>query len=128
MPNSRRRARRWSRVELPFVPAGAVTYEQSPLVKPVRAVAPKLHPFGDDSIAAPVRRARNVLAFEALLHLVQPLFEWLTAVERSRLVGSPGAELRIPGPRREIGIGLCIGDTLDAALDANLAAERLPVK
>ncbi len=45
-----------------------------------------------------------------------------------RLLAGPGADLRLLGPGGEIGVGLGVGHRRHVAADADLTAQRLPVK
>src|SRR6185369_8162726 len=127
-PSERPRSWRSSWVEQPLGPIAVIQREQAPLVEAVGAIAPELDPLRDHAIAAPMWRARHVLAFEAGLGVLEALLESCAAIKRARLVRRPGAKLRIPRPAREIGIGLRVGHALHRTLDTDLAPERLPVK
>src|SRR6185503_10517785 len=109
-------------------PAVAAAREHAPLVQAMLARRPELDPVGNDAIAAPGGGPGHILPREPLLGLVEATLEGRPAVERARLVGRPGAELRIPAPRGEVGIGFRVGGTLDPALDADLAAQGFPVE
>src|SRR5690606_3404116 len=76
----------------------------------------------------PARRSRHLLSLEARLHRGEARLERLAAVERSRLVARPGAELAVAAARREIGVGGGIGDRSGNPLDTDLPAQRFPVK
>src|SRR3546814_3507115 len=71
-----------------------------------------------------MRRARHLKPFVARLHGREPRLEGRAAIERTRLIRGPGAELRIAAAGGEIGIGLGIGDDAHGAFDANLPAQR----
>src|SRR3546814_5058893 len=75
-----------------------------------------------------MRRARHLKPFVARLHGREPRLEGRAAIERTRLIRGPGAELRIAAAGGEIGIGLGIGDDAHGAFDANLPAQRFPVE
>src|SRR3546814_7129680 len=65
---------------------------------------------------------------ETRLHPGEARLEGRAGLERPRLVARPGAELAVAAARREIGVGDAVGDRRDRPLDADLAAQRLPVK
>src|SRR3954452_7890320 len=90
--------------------------------------APKFDALRYDTIAAPGWRSGNVTSVEPTLHLLEPLLEGRPAVERARLVGRPGAKLRISRATGEIGVGFRIRYAFDAAFDTHLSAQRLPVE
>src|SRR3546814_4004725 len=94
----------------------------------MRANLPECDTLGRHAPARPARRARNVAPLETRLHFGEARLESRAAVERARLVARPGAELAIAAARREIGIGDAVRDRRDRPFDADLAAQRLPVK
>ena len=102
--------------------------KELPTKEAVRPIVPELDPFGDHAIAAPVRRAGNVLALEAARHFVEATFKRLTAVEGPRLVGSPCAEPGVAAAAREIGVCLLVAHALDRPFDTHLPSQRLPMK
>jgi hypothetical protein len=93
-----------------------------------RTILPEFDALGQDAIARPVRRARHRTVAEALGHGGDALFEHRAAGDRARLVRGPGADLALPRPRREIGVGLRRRDGLHRSLDTDLAEQRLPVE
>lgn len=99
-----------------------------PFVQPMRAVLPELDPLRRHAVAAPMRRARDGLAGEALFHLREAGFERRARIQRLGLVAGPSAELRIAGAAREIGIAFGIRGAGDGTFDADLPAQRLPMK
>ena len=56
------------------------------------------------------------------------LFEGKTAFQRLRLLAGPGSDLGLFRPGREIGVGLRFAHRRHLAADADLPAQRLPVK
>src|SRR5436309_2884283 len=97
-------------------------------MEPMWTVTPEFDSVGHDAVAAPMRRPPDVGAFKPPPHLFEAQLERLSAVERPRLIRGPGAELRIPCPRGEIGVGLSVGHALHGALDTHLPPQRLPVE
>src|SRR5579872_1402754 len=59
------------------------------LVHPVRAALPELDARRGEQIAAPRMRTRDVVAFEALLEVSEPLLEEPVRLQRLALLGSP---------------------------------------
>ena len=103
-------------------------HEQRAFVQAMRPVLPEVDSLGRHAPARPAGRTRHVLPFEARLHFGKAAFEAFTRVERTRLLAGPGAELAVAAARREIGISGCVVDGRYRAFDANLSAQRLPVK
>src|SRR3546814_1599458 len=98
--------------------------EQPPFVETVRAILPEFDAQRGNAIARPMWRARHLKPFVARLHGREPRLEGRAAIERTRLIRGPGAELRIAAAGGEIGIGLGIGDDAPGAFDANLPGQR----
>src|SRR3546814_12249269 len=99
-----------------------------PILETVRAILPEFDAERGNALARPMRRARHLKPFVARLHGREPRLEGRAAIERTRLIRGPGAELRIAAAGGEIGIGLGIGDDAHGAFDANLPAQRFPVE
>src|SRR5260370_27421352 len=95
----------------------------------MRPFLPEFDPRWAHPEAGPIRRPRyrGALGILPAEHR-EAAFQRLAAVERPRLVGGPGADPAVARPGREIGVGLAVGDRCSRALDANLSAQRLPVK
>src|SRR5689334_25348021 len=86
-----------------------VAAEFDAVVQAERAVVPELDAQRRDAPAAPARRARH-LAKEVLRgDLGDRLLEREAALQRLRLLAGPGAELGLPRPGGEIGVGLGLG-------------------
>src|SRR3546814_5233992 len=83
-----------SRVEQSFGPAAPIAGEQPPFVETVRAILPEFDAERGNAIARPMRRARHLKPFVARLHGREPRLEGRAAIERTRLIRGPGAELR----------------------------------
>src|SRR3546814_17286821 len=93
-----------SRVEQSFGPAAPIAGEQPPFVETVRAILPEFDAERGNATARPMRRARHLKPFVARLHGREPRLEGRAAIERTRLIRGPGAELRIAAAGGEIGI------------------------
>src|SRR5258708_8716579 len=94
----------------------------------MRAILPEFEGAWDKFKSSPMGWTRDRPVLEPLLHLFVPRFEEFTILKGPGLVGSPGAQLRIPRARSEISIRDVVWDTLHSAFDAHLAPERFPVE
>src|SRR5581483_5793461 len=95
------------------------------VVQPVVAVLPELPRVRREPEAAPPLRPRR-LALQR--ELCDAPLEPLARLDRTALWRRGGGETRTERPRGEVRVRLGIGDPGDGALDAHLAAERLPVE
>src|SRR5260370_31436250 len=95
----------------------------------MRPFLPEFDPRWAHPEAGPIRRPRyrGALGILPAEHR-EAAFQRLAAVERPRLIGGPGADPAVARPGSEIGVGLAVGDRRRPALDADLPAQRLPVK
>src|SRR5215471_15837553 len=98
------------------------------VVQPKRAGTPELEGERDDAVSGPVGRTGNRADVEPGGVERHRFFERVAALERRGLLARPGADLGEPRAGREIGVRLSVVDDFDAAAQAHLAAERLPVK
>src|SRR5699024_531095 len=108
---------------------------QTPVVHPgppeavVQSVAParpRLDGIADDPPAAPRPRPGHRTPLEAFLGPRPGLLQLLAATHRRRLVGAPGADLRAPGPPREVRVQLLLPDRLGPAAEADRPEHRRP--
>src|SRR5258706_14489123 len=106
-------------------PGLALPAIKGPVGQPVRAALPELDRLRDEPVAAPVRRARRMVAELALLFREQFL--------QNRAIGHPFALRRGPGREaraqrtgREVGVRFLGADFLDHALDPHLALQIRP--
>src|SRR3546814_9325813 len=83
------------------LPISPIAGEQPPFVETVRAILPEFDAERGNAIARPMRRARHLKPFVARLHGREPRLEGRAAIERTRLIRGPGAELRIAAARSE---------------------------
>ena len=97
-------------------------------MQPERPVVPEFEAHRRNAPAAPAFRPRHLADKVLGRHLCDGLLEGKTAFQRLRLLAGPGADLRLFRPRREIGVGLGIRHRRHVAADADLPAQRFPVK
>src|SRR5580765_538015 len=71
------------------------------IVQTIFLALPKLDHFGPDTIAAPMRRARDIVG-ELPTKFFESLFKHGAALDRLTLIGCPGADLAAQRPRMEI--------------------------
>ena len=107
---------------------GRVAAKFDAVVQAERAIMPEFEPQRRNPPAAPARRPRHVADQVFGRDLGDRLFERKTALQGLRLLAGPGAELGLLRPGGEIGVGLGLGDRRHVAADADLPAQRLPVK
>src|SRR5512143_3176525 len=100
------------------------------VVQPRRAPLPEFDLLGHETIAAPVRRPRDVLARARVLRLDggEALLEHFPAGDRLALRRRPRAEACGARPLGEVRARFGVVDVLDRALDAHLALELGPVE
>src|SRR6266702_966698 len=108
--------------------AGRVTAKFDAVVEAEWAVVPELDARGRDAPAAPARRPRHLADNVFGRDLGDRLLEGEAALQLLRLLARPGADLGLLGPGGEIGVGLGLGHRRHVAADADLTAQRLPVK
>src|SRR3977135_581 len=94
----------WSRVELRYHPAFALALIDRAVMQAEGPVLPELDPPGNDPKARPVRRPRRGADGMFGGELGDPRFQRITAFQRPRLIGSPGADLAAARTGGEIGI------------------------
>src|SRR3954454_6063530 len=111
----------------PFL-AGRVTAKFDAVVQAEWAVVPELDTRRRDPPAAPARRTRHLADDVLGGDLGDRLLEGEAALELLRLLARPGADLRLLRAGGEIGVGLGLGHRRHVAADADLTAQRLPVK
>src|SRR5690242_11017676 len=92
----------------------------------VGAPLPELYGVGDDTKAAPVFRARNLLVLILRAQVGDPLFQLFAPGDHLALARRARAELAADGTAMEVGVGLLRRDRLDPSLDANLALHLWP--
>src|SRR5581483_8015262 len=97
-------------------------------MQPEGAILPKFQPARHQPETRPMSRPGNGADTEASGGLADLAFELEAALERARLRRGPGADLAAARPAGEIGIGLLGADRLGGALDADLAAQALPMQ
>src|SRR5512134_943125 len=124
-PAARRKPSTGSGSEALNRPARAGAGVEQPVVQPVGAPLPELHRLRQQPVAAPVRRARRVLAV-LVLHALEGALQRCTVGHALALCRGPGGEPGAERPRVEIGVGVRCRDFLRAALDAHLALELRP--
>ncbi len=92
------------------------------------AVLPELPRVRHKPVAEPRLGTRDVAAGECLFGLGDAALELGPVGYRLALPRRVRTDLRVAGPAGEICVGLRRRDVLDASLDANLPAERIPVE
>src|SRR6516225_2855628 len=97
-------------------------------MQPEWPLVPEFHHGGHDAVADPEWRSRHRPDGELGGFERDRLFEGVTAFERGRLPARPGADLGGARAAREIGVGLRRINGYDLAAQADLAAQRFPVK
>src|SRR2546430_6927970 len=105
-----------------------IAAEFDAVVQAERAVGPEFETLWLDAPAAPPLRARHFADHVFGGDLGDRLLEGKAALQRLRLLAGPGADLRLLRPRGEIGVGFLIAHRRHVATDADLTAQRLPVK
>src|SRR6516164_3513507 len=95
-------------------------------MQPKRPLLPEFYLLRYDTKAGPVGGPRHLALGKPARILAESLLKVGAASKESRLVGGPGADLAVPRPGGEVGVGLFVFDQLDQALDANLRIQRLP--
>ncbi len=93
----------------------------------VVTVDPELDGLGDEAVAAPERRQRNLDACESLLDVCNERVELGPTLERLRLGRRPGGELASSWACLPVLARLFRRQLVDDALDAHLPAELPPV-
>src|SRR5687768_7491566 len=108
-------------------PAVARAAIEQPVVQAVGAPLPELDRVRHHAIAAPVRRARRVIAM-AILFLQRFAFQLLPRGNPFALRGGPGGDARPERPRGEIRVGFRRADLLHRPLDAHLPLQLGPLE
>ena len=93
------------------------------VVQPRRAALPELDRVGHEAVAAPMRRARRVVAV-AFADGLFLRFERRAAVDHRTLLRRPCADARAERARREIAVTFFCAGFLDPAFDAHLRSSR----
>ncbi len=93
-----------------------------------RALVPEFNLFGHDAPARPVRWPRHCAEGEARGGERHFSLKFETPGHRLRLARSPRAKLAETRARREVGVGLRVGDWLDATFNADLPLKFRPMK
>src|SRR6476660_866620 len=93
-----------------------------------RRFAAEFDTCGVDAPTAPPLRARHVADHVFGGDQRDRLLEGEAALQRLRLLAGPGADLCLLRARGEIGVGFLWGHRRHVAADADLTAQRLPVK
>src|SRR5450631_3596338 len=106
----------------------ASTAEFDAVVQAERAVMPELHAGRRKAPAAPARRTRHLADNVFGGDFCDRLFEGKAAFQGLRLLAGPGPDLGLLRPGGEIGVGLGLRYRRHVAADADLPAQRLPVK
>src|SRR5690625_2136248 len=110
-------------LDQPFVTAAPVS---DPVMKPGRAALPELDNVGHHSVAAPVRRARDVSVAEACFHLLERVLELLARSHDGALRRCPRAEAAAARARGKVEVRLGLGELLRAAFHPHLSLQLLP--
>src|SRR5207244_12619129 len=79
-------------------------------------------------VAAPVLAAAPGAPLTRAGELEAAVVDLPSIAGRRALLRRGGRQLGSPRPRREVGLRLLTGDSLDPPLDPHLAAERIPVE
>src|SRR5260370_24310392 len=98
------------------------------VVQAERTVVPEFELQRRNAPAAPARWARHVADDIFGGDLCDRLFERKAALQGLRLLAGPVADLGLLRPGRAIGVGLCLAHRRHVAADADLPAQRFPVK
>jgi len=98
-----------------------------PVMQARRAALPELHARGQQTVAAPVRRARRRVA-KALAVFGFARFERGAVGHFAALLGGPGAQPRAERARVVVGVALLLRNLFHHALDAHLALQPDPVE
>src|SRR3954453_9423942 len=98
------------------------------VVQAERAVVPEFELRRRDAPAAPAGRPRHLADDVLGGDQSDRLLERKAALQRLRLLAGPGAELGLFRPCGEIGVRFGFAHLGHIAADADLAAQRLPVK
>src|SRR6185312_16103278 len=111
-------------------PGLAVPAPAHALVQAELGAVPELDRVRLDQVAAPVRRARHVAAFELALVARHALVEALAAGQVLRLQRGPGADLAAARPRAQVRVGFLRLQLARHALHPHLhaTAQLLPVE
>src|SRR5215208_7685155 len=109
-------------------PATIGPHPVDPIVQAVLAALPELDRAGHEPVAAPVARALDLLAGEALVRLGERAQQRFAIGDRSALPRRPGAEPRSARARGEVRVRLLLGEPLDGALGPHRPMQRLPVQ
>src|SRR4029453_19596795 len=112
--------------EQAFAPAVAGARKQPALMQAVRPAVPEFDGVGLEAETAPARRPWHDLALQALLHFLVARLEIGAAGERPRLVGRPGADLRIPAAGGKVSVRILGLKRLDRAFRADLWGGGVP--
>src|SRR4029079_4367933 len=117
-----------SRIQLLHSPARPLARVQVPYVQSARHVLPELDSVRRHAESGPVRRSRNGVAGEALLHLGNTMIQLGGRRHRLALQRRPGTNLASPRSPREVCVGLGGRHRTRRPLDAHLHLERLPME
>src|SRR5215210_9249668 len=94
----------------------------------ILAVLPELDPIGSEAISAPEWRQRNLAALVLPLEPAHSLLEHVSTLDLLALARGPGAKLTAARTCPEVLRRLLLAHALDAAFEANLPAQGLPVE
>lgn len=97
-------------------------------MKSIVPVRPELDGVGDESIATPERRQRNLFLMEAALGFGDASVEIRSVFEGPRLRRCPGGKLARPWSGVPVRGRLVVCDLHDVALGSDLAAQLPPVE
>ena len=85
-----------------------------------RPLLPEFYALRHDPEARPVGGARHCTPSEAVSKHFYPTFEVVAALQGTRLVRRPGADLAVARPGCEICVGFVVADRFDCAFYPNL--------
>src|SRR5437764_2770624 len=112
-----------SRIKPLLSPALPRTAIDDTVVQPERPLMPELDRERHDAEARPVRRPRHWPVPISRIDLRNAPLQLRPALQKTRLIGRPGADLAVSRTGSEIGVRLAISHPLGRALDAHLASE-----
>jgi len=106
--------------------AGALVGEA--VMEAILAVLPELNPVRQEAIPAPEWRQRNLAAVVLSLEPAHSLLEDVPTLDLLALARRPGAKLTAARTCPEVLRRLLLAYALDAAFDANLPSQGMPVE
>src|SRR6266508_4274073 len=116
------------RSQAPDAPAVAATVVPEPIMQTMLPALPELHGERVDPVAAPERRARHVLARVPGVESGEAFQKRVPRCQLRALSRSPRTQAGLPGPGREIRVGLRIAHSLHVTGDRDLPVQLAPVE